>query len=50
MRYMLLICHDDSFQPPATMVEEAYGWVAEMVRRACVRLAIASARRATPRP
>ncbi len=33
MRYMLMICHDDAFSPPATMVEESLAWVEETERR-----------------
>lgn len=33
MRYMLLICHDDSFHPPETMAEESVAWAKEMERR-----------------
>lgn len=30
MRYMLLICHDDSYDPPGTMGADTEAWVEEM--------------------
>lgn len=33
MRYMLLICHDESFSAPETIGAETDAWVEEMERR-----------------
>ena len=33
MRYMLLICYDESFSPPETIDAESDAWVEEMTRR-----------------
>lgn len=33
MRYMLLICYDESFSPPETIGAETEAWVEEMDRR-----------------
>lgn len=33
MRYMLLICYDESFSPPETLGAETEAWVEEMDRR-----------------
>jgi hypothetical protein len=30
MQYMLLVCHDDTFNPPDTMEAETTAWVAEV--------------------
>ena len=33
MKYMLLICHDESFNPPETLGAETDAWVEETERR-----------------
>jgi len=33
MEYMLMICHDDTFDPPDTLEPETVAWVEEMERR-----------------
>jgi len=33
MQYMLMICHDDSFDPPEGLDPETRAWVEEMDRR-----------------
>lgn len=33
MKYMLLICHDETFEPPESMVKDVLAWVDEMDRR-----------------
>jgi hypothetical protein len=33
MQYLLIVCHDESFVPAETLIEETVGWVKEMASR-----------------